>query len=444
MISAQFESPKRVKQYCLPVPDCYSDNIQLCAECNVNQEIKIKLLAEFIPFNENNFIQECGEYKKHLENEYKLCYDCETNVKIVLSKPINSNEVLNKNCSNSVTNPSVDSVFVRQNSKQYRNKYSFKAILFLEIISLICAIIILIFTLNELQNKVELTLRIDFPEIWTQYLDIHSSKLTFMIYSGFMSSMIALLICGKQSFQIADLFLELLWISVMLIETPLLLRYMDQKDALLFRPILSLFLIIFSSINSMIRLFAFFGTNPRVKQNRSEVIENKYCLKNSTNSEPNVCSAETQMKSCSENNVNSNRNTDQSIREQIKSLCIVDGTEPQLKSSQKQFLFSNENIINKNFSIKSSLIYENNICKNIVLPAKFHYESIAQTSWSSPFKPNTSPRKDFINSSPYLMNSQKFATTSHWINQQMSGLMTPPASATNSLSGKSYNRYNLF
>ncbi|CAG4912689.1 unnamed protein product [Colias eurytheme] len=48
----------------------------LCKMCNINQQLKVTQLANFVPMNENNFEQEIEFYKAQLEKAYKLCSPC--------------------------------------------------------------------------------------------------------------------------------------------------------------------------------------------------------------------------------------------------------------------------------------------------------------------------------------------------------------------------------
>ncbi|CAJ1085405.1 transmembrane protein 201 [Xyrichtys novacula] len=52
----------------------------LCKKCNNNQSAKVKLLASFIPRDEENYDEEIDAYKHHLEQTYKLCRPCQTAV----------------------------------------------------------------------------------------------------------------------------------------------------------------------------------------------------------------------------------------------------------------------------------------------------------------------------------------------------------------------------
>ena len=54
---------------------------RLCDECNKNQEIKIKLLADFVPLDEANFYKEVTDFR------YKLCFNCELLIAKVIDKP---------------------------------------------------------------------------------------------------------------------------------------------------------------------------------------------------------------------------------------------------------------------------------------------------------------------------------------------------------------------
>ncbi|CAH0406297.1 unnamed protein product [Chilo suppressalis] len=48
----------------------------LCKMCNINQQLKVVQLANFVPMNENKFDEEVESYKSQLEKAYKLCSPC--------------------------------------------------------------------------------------------------------------------------------------------------------------------------------------------------------------------------------------------------------------------------------------------------------------------------------------------------------------------------------
>lgn len=50
---------------------------ELCKMCNYNQELKVKLLAEFVPISERNYNKEIEHYKAQLDNCFKLCNKCD-------------------------------------------------------------------------------------------------------------------------------------------------------------------------------------------------------------------------------------------------------------------------------------------------------------------------------------------------------------------------------
>ncbi|GAB0099427.1 hypothetical protein DMENIID0001_152840 [Sergentomyia squamirostris] len=58
----------------------------LCRSCNRNQELKVQQLASFIPKNSRRFDEEVAVYKKHLEEAYALCNDCESVVRRQLNR----------------------------------------------------------------------------------------------------------------------------------------------------------------------------------------------------------------------------------------------------------------------------------------------------------------------------------------------------------------------
>uniref|UniRef100_A0A182QF36 Ima1 N-terminal domain-containing protein n=1 Tax=Anopheles farauti TaxID=69004 RepID=A0A182QF36_9DIPT len=57
----------------------------LCFGCNRNQELKIHQLASFVPGDEDNYETEVEEYRKQLEQAYKLCGRCERVLKRTLN-----------------------------------------------------------------------------------------------------------------------------------------------------------------------------------------------------------------------------------------------------------------------------------------------------------------------------------------------------------------------
>ncbi|XP_062540059.1 uncharacterized protein LOC134207974 isoform X2 [Armigeres subalbatus] len=57
----------------------------LCFGCNRNQELKIHQLASFVPDVDENYDEEVEEYKRQLEQTYKLCSRCERVVKRTLN-----------------------------------------------------------------------------------------------------------------------------------------------------------------------------------------------------------------------------------------------------------------------------------------------------------------------------------------------------------------------
>uniref|UniRef100_A0A1B6GQU4 Ima1 N-terminal domain-containing protein n=1 Tax=Cuerna arida TaxID=1464854 RepID=A0A1B6GQU4_9HEMI len=60
----------------------------LCQFCNINLELKVQQLSQFIPINNDNFDEEVQQYSDKLERVYKLCPKCEK----VLEKTLISKE----------------------------------------------------------------------------------------------------------------------------------------------------------------------------------------------------------------------------------------------------------------------------------------------------------------------------------------------------------------
>ncbi|XP_021180893.3 uncharacterized protein LOC110369702 [Helicoverpa armigera] len=58
----------------------------LCKMCNINQQLKVTQLANFVPMNEKKFDDEIESYKMQLEKAYKLCSPCRRVLQMKLHK----------------------------------------------------------------------------------------------------------------------------------------------------------------------------------------------------------------------------------------------------------------------------------------------------------------------------------------------------------------------
>ncbi|CAB3221448.1 unnamed protein product [Arctia plantaginis] len=58
----------------------------LCRMCNVNQQLKVTQLANFVPMNEKNYDEEIESYRLQLEKAYKLCSPCKKVLQVKLYK----------------------------------------------------------------------------------------------------------------------------------------------------------------------------------------------------------------------------------------------------------------------------------------------------------------------------------------------------------------------
>ncbi|CAG9784000.1 unnamed protein product [Diatraea saccharalis] len=58
----------------------------LCKMCNINQQLKVVQLANFVPMNEKKFDEEIESYKAQLEKAYKLCNACRKVLQLKLHK----------------------------------------------------------------------------------------------------------------------------------------------------------------------------------------------------------------------------------------------------------------------------------------------------------------------------------------------------------------------
>ncbi|XP_049867449.1 uncharacterized protein LOC126367766 [Pectinophora gossypiella] len=63
----------------------------LCKMCNINQQLKVAQLANFVPMNDRNFDEEIDSYRMQLEKAYRLCSPCK---KVLQTKLHKEKEVL--------------------------------------------------------------------------------------------------------------------------------------------------------------------------------------------------------------------------------------------------------------------------------------------------------------------------------------------------------------
>lgn len=62
--------------YCKRVPITRYERHRLCDLCNHKQELKVKLLSDFVPLDEKNFEQELADFQRQFDIDYDLCSDC--------------------------------------------------------------------------------------------------------------------------------------------------------------------------------------------------------------------------------------------------------------------------------------------------------------------------------------------------------------------------------
>ncbi|XP_039746976.1 uncharacterized protein LOC120624474 [Pararge aegeria] len=58
----------------------------LCKMCNINQQLKVTQLANFVPMNEKKYDEEINSYRMQLEKAYKLCSPCKKTLQKKLHK----------------------------------------------------------------------------------------------------------------------------------------------------------------------------------------------------------------------------------------------------------------------------------------------------------------------------------------------------------------------
>ncbi|XP_054164591.1 uncharacterized protein LOC128962252 isoform X2 [Oppia nitens] len=444
LIPDHYMATENPPQFCRPILNCYSNSGQLCHSCNINQEIKIKLLTEFMPFNENKFTEEYEEYKRHLENGYRLCSQCESTLKNILSKPINCIKTVVNHIVQQNLKPDLDLVFAKQSNKHMKTlKTSLIVIqVVLEVISITCSLIMNVFAINDFNDNSDLSI-VEFPAQVNQFLYLNLSNQSLVIFCGLISSLTSLAICDKQLIPTA------LWLAFVSIDTQFISNYFDKISTILLRTILSAFLITVFTITIVSRLICFcYMFYVKYKQNFIKQTEIVKSFGNTVNSKPKVLTNSKVVNRSQEidNKKPMLRSAEQSIGEQIKSLSIIDERNNSLNSnpkSKQNYWISGTNTANTYGSDLHQMSRNSSLTpKNIILPAKFHYESIAQTSWVSPFKPNQSPRKEFSSNYSYMGSDSQHLI--NWMTNDISGLVTPPPSISPSICSESafVNRFS--
>lgn len=196
----------------------------LCARCSQNQLLKIKQLANFVPYNEKNFDYEVDAFKQHLEKVYRLCLPCEIKVQreLEIQNEAISRRLGHLDCSRSFMQQTLDEptfLHASYTEKKY-NKLILTSII-LHTVSLVCSILLAAKEVN-----------LDGPDPWQKtLLFIHPALLWLdmnaeaVAGTGLVAAVVAKLCLGKYRLHIIDAVSCPVWLLVLLAQTGSLTIY---------------------------------------------------------------------------------------------------------------------------------------------------------------------------------------------------------------------------
>ncbi|XP_022255524.1 transmembrane protein 201-like isoform X2 [Limulus polyphemus] len=203
----------------------------LCKECNQNQTMKIRLLADFVPLNKFCFDQEVEAYQRHLEKVYKLCWQCEVHVQKKLSqqdaelRPKIPPHLLNYSL-NQHTRPALKVLT--------RNHIPF-GVHVLAVINFSSALLLLVSAVFELQEDREYRL---FPISWLMVSRLPTSS--FLTVVGLLVAVGGTLWAGKHRLRTVDALCCAFWVTLQGLYSSAVSGLFSETDLHLLRPMVIL------------------------------------------------------------------------------------------------------------------------------------------------------------------------------------------------------------
>lgn len=325
--------------------------------------------------------------------------------------------------------------------KSKRKRLIFIVINLLETLTLLCSLILFLIGLNQLQTTKHVIM-IDFSSHLQTLLSLYESNSVFVAGFGLGLSLIIPMINGIKHFNLVTFLYHLFWSTVMFIQFNIASQFIDESDLLTLKPFLCLVLISFGCLKTI-----FFNIRERREKNYFQKLREEKLkkLENQISNEIQFKSGKNADEDNSIKNIDSDdarlyQRKSESIDEQIKSLCILD----ELQDDDFQDVDKESNLTSSSSSqdsFNSNSVYKNE--KSIVLPAKFKYDSFAQSSSSWHSNSNLSNSYHSKSYSPsynghFIDNSSSFqgySNCSTWLFQHNNGLITPPSSVHGSING---------
>ncbi|KAK2169389.1 hypothetical protein LSH36_10g03075 [Paralvinella palmiformis] len=191
----------------------HSSSDVLCLRCQQNQDLKIRQLANFLPYSEATFDYEMEAYKRHLEQMYKLCRWCEQNVYDVLDR---QDRVLRKQhkhmeCqANSSQDDSMNASLDKSNTAAMTPGF---LIHLLRWISLVFSLAYSIISVKSLLVHVNNGSEVPLPSLLNRaFMNLSSSRVPVLVLLGLLSAIISVQMAGKEQLQLADTSMCVFWL----------------------------------------------------------------------------------------------------------------------------------------------------------------------------------------------------------------------------------------
>ncbi|XP_023223530.1 transmembrane protein 201-like [Centruroides sculpturatus] len=215
----------------------FSTKSALCMDCNRNQQIKIKLLSEFVPFNEDSFSEEIDAYHCQLEKAYHLCHWCDIKVQNILSKQ--DSELLATLPTDLIRNSRETSESLPSISSQRVHI----CVHGLTVISLLCLMSLLLCGIFELQEDSDHQF---IPLTWKTISFLPTASTLTVI--GLLTAVGAILFAGRNKLRRIDATVALVWVVLQAVYSTIIDDLIPAADLHLMRPIIIFLTLIISII----------------------------------------------------------------------------------------------------------------------------------------------------------------------------------------------------
>ncbi|XP_064610311.1 transmembrane protein 201-like [Liolophura sinensis] len=183
----------------------------LCDVCNRNQLLKVKQLADFVPFNEANYEEEVEIFKHNLEHVYKLCRVCVASTELEIQQ---QDELLQSRLSPGELKKlhSTSQSLLSQSYRDWDDPQPYLSILstILHALSLVCAVSLLLALLPSFLKSYNI------KGAYSSYsVQSVESLDTFLVFLGLFLNIFSKLLLGKLRVYFTDGLCAFLWLGLM-------------------------------------------------------------------------------------------------------------------------------------------------------------------------------------------------------------------------------------